>query len=205
MLLKDIFTKICSTNYENDGVLFDIQRITTSEIKKEGDYKGIRIKIGASLDTLKTNLQIDIGFGDIVIPEPLIIDYPVILDLEHPTVLAYSTASVIAEKFHAMIALSEFNSRMKDFYDVYQLIEKQIIDTGELFNAVKATFEKREIQFNENHNLFKSEFITDKSRNIQWKSFLKKTGINNSLEFETVIKGILEVLKPIYEKLKLFF
>ena len=46
-------------------------------------------------------------FGDVVVPKPLAMDYPSLLDMERPRIKAYSRESVIAEKFEAMIALAE--------------------------------------------------------------------------------------------------
>ena len=55
----------------------------------------------AVLDSARIQLQIDVGFGDAIIPIPLNIDYPTLLDLPKPKLRAYSKETVIAEKFHA--------------------------------------------------------------------------------------------------------
>jgi len=63
-------------------------------------------------------IQLDIGFGDIVIPSPEPTNYPTLLDLSAPRLRGYSRESTIAEKFEAMIKLGILNSLMKDFFDI---------------------------------------------------------------------------------------
>lgn len=55
--------------------------------------------------------------------------------------------SVIAEKFEAMIDLAEANSRMKDFYDIYKLLESSKIDNDILEDAINETFKRRNTPF----------------------------------------------------------
>ena len=46
-------------------------------------------------------MQLDIGFGDMVVPQPVTIEYPTILPLPAPRLRGYSRESAIAEKFSA--------------------------------------------------------------------------------------------------------
>jgi len=43
-------------------------------------------------------MQIDVGFGDVVVPAPVDTTYPVILDLPTPRLYGYSRETAIAEK-----------------------------------------------------------------------------------------------------------
>jgi predicted nucleotidyltransferase component of viral defense system len=141
--LKTVFSEICRIDYVNDGVTFDYRKIEAFEIIKQGNYKGIRLKVPGQLDTITQIIQIDIGFGDKIYPKPTLLKFPVILEMEQPVVNAYSIYSAIAEKFEAMIQLSEVNSRMKDFYDIYILLNNNAIDKWNLERAVNLTFETR--------------------------------------------------------------
>lgn len=112
-ILRESFVTICSIDVPSDGIMFQLDEMTTERIKEDADYEGVRIKVTALLGRMKKNLQFDIGFGDVVVPKPQLIDYPVLLDMAAPQVQAYSKESVISEKFEAMITLSVMNSRMK--------------------------------------------------------------------------------------------
>ena len=121
-LLK-IFKEIIQIQ-SDDGIIFDTDQIIIETIQKEGQYTGTRIRLGGKLGNIKQQLQIDIGVGDYVTPGPQEIVYPTLISgFEEPILNAYSKETLIAEKFEAMISLGEYNSRMKDFYDVYQFVE----------------------------------------------------------------------------------
>lgn len=95
----------------NDGVYFDPASISFERIAPQAAYEGIRCKITAHLDTAKQNLQLDIGFGDVVFPRPVPLEYPVLLESENITISSYSwdleikaflsplVAAILAESF----------------------------------------------------------------------------------------------------------
>jgi predicted nucleotidyltransferase component of viral defense system len=198
--LKSIFQSIAPIACEMDGVFFLEQSITTHEIQKEGKYTGIRVKIEARLGNIRHFLQIDIGFGDAVTPAPVEMSYPTLLSMPIPEILAYSVESVIAEKFEAMIDLADQNSRMKDFYDVYKLLQKGDFDLLILEMAIQNTFKRRGTLAEANHVLFTQPFMENPQRHLDWKGFLTKMN-QPSIRFQTVLQRIVEQLKPIYDKL----
>ena len=201
--LKNIFKDICSVEYNDDCVVFDALNIVVSDIAEEKKYSGVRLLINTLFDTIKQTIQIDIGFGDTITPAPLPLLYPTLLTgLNPPDIMTYSIETVIAEKFHAMILNSVFNSRMKDFYDVYILLKNNRINNENLQEAILQTFRCRETDFIENHELFTSSFHEDKNRQTMWKAFLRKMKISENLEFPFIVKNILEQLQPIYNKFK---
>jgi hypothetical protein len=164
---------------------------------------GIRLFITSTIDTIIQRVQVDVGFGDIVIPKPVKISYPVFFpESDAPVILAYSLETVLAEKFEAMIDLSTINSRMKDFYDVYQILVSHQLDPQQLSESVKATFANRKTGYAPGHALFSPSFATDAGRIRQWKAFLKKNHLDASLEFETVVGEIVNSLSGIWESLK---
>lgn len=82
--LRDSFVTICSIDVPGDGVEFQLDKMTTERIKEDADYEGVRIKVTALLGRMRKSLQFDIGFGDVVVPKPQFIDYPVLLNMEAP-------------------------------------------------------------------------------------------------------------------------
>ncbi|MFZ4476859.1 MAG: nucleotidyl transferase AbiEii/AbiGii toxin family protein [Saprospiraceae bacterium] len=199
--LERVFKTICEAEYEMDGVEFDPSTVTTSEINKEGDYKGIRVDLEARLGSAIQNIQIDIGFGDVVIPDPLPMLFPVLLELEAPQIYAYSMETVIAEKFHAMIERSVANSRMKDFYDVFLLLHSGNIRKLILEEAIIATFRNRGTSYYSEHSLFDIAFENDASRLTMWTAFLRKSKLPD-MDFKVVMSIIRSELLPIYERLR---
>jgi len=199
--LIEVFTEIGAIEYDVDGVALDTRTLTAIPITNEGAYPGIRLKIGASLGNIRQAMQIDIGFGDVVTPAPTRMDYPTLLAMESPQVQAYSIETIIAEKFEAMIDLAQINSRMKDFYDVYRLLQGEQYEESMLSQAVANTFEWRQTVAKLGHPLFTEDFATDKKRTGQWMSFLRKSGLDTRLEFTEVMKMIIQKLQPIYHRI----
>ena len=91
-------------------------------------------------------LQLDIGVDDDAVPPPELVDYPVLLEGPSPRILAYHPATVVAEKFEAIVSLGLANSRMKDFYDLWMLATTLSFAGPELRDSIAATFANRQTQ-----------------------------------------------------------
>lgn len=138
-VLVNIVTSICQLPPVDaeDGIVFHTDQIVSEIIKEDAEYEGVRIKIPCSLGQMREVLQLDIGFGDVIVPSPQTIDFPVLLsNMERPEILVYTNDSVISEKFEAMISLSLANSRMKDFFDIYTLARTTPFEGLRLYEAV---------------------------------------------------------------------
>lgn len=192
----EIFREICNIDFSEDGVQFDTEKISVIEIMEQRRYAGLQIKIHTSLGNIRQMMKIDIGFGDIVTPSPDEMTFPTLLDMEAPKIKAYSPETVIAEKFEAMVDLAESNSRMKDFYDVYQLLYNRRYEPKTLRLAIDQTFQNRKTTLKPDHPLFSPDFAQDSNRRKLWASFLRRTKLDESLDFETVIQFIRAILQP---------
>ena len=110
--LKEVFQKVCAIECEDDGVRFDATSLELEPIAVEKKYPGTCVKVVAHLDTIVQQVSVDIGFGDVVTPYPLSLDYPLLLpDVPAVELYAYSLETLIAERFHAMVDRDESNSR----------------------------------------------------------------------------------------------
>jgi len=196
-----IFTEIAKIPV-NDAVSFDTENITTEQIKEDAEYQGVRIKLTARLDRSRSVLQFDIGFGDVIVPQPIDMTYPTLLDMEPPRLKAYSLESVIAEKFQAIVYLADLNSRMKDFYDIYELSRSRDFDGAFLSEAIAQTFKRRNTEFFPSPIVFTDDFLLLPNKQIQWQAFQRRTGILNVPEdFSVIIVAIKRFLFPVYEVL----
>lgn len=199
--LKETFEKICNIECEDDGVTYDATSLELEPIAVEKKYPGTCVKVVAHLDTIVQQISVDIGFGDVVTPYPLSLDYPLLLpNVPAVELYAYSLETLIAEKFHAMVDRDESNSRMKDFFDVYQLFANHIIDRELLSEAIVCTFSIRNTPYRANLMLFSDKFATDTTRNALWKAFLKKIRWKERLEFSVVMKCIKENLQEYWSE-----
>ena len=201
--IRFIFAQIVSVSCEEDGILFDWDSIRVEDITQDKEYHGLRLTILASLDTVRQSISMDIGFGDVVTPGPQDLQYPLLLeDVPSMSVLAYSLETVVAEKFEAMISLSVNNSRMKDFFDVYGILNSGKLDKDVLTDAIENTFQNRGTSYVENHPLFNDDFYKDTNRIVRWKGFLKGIKWKENIEFEVIGQTIKSELFDYWEMLK---
>ena len=197
--IKKIFENIFSIECD-DALRYDLGTLDVVDITEFKEYHGVNVFIMAYLDRTRVPVSIDIGFGDVVYPDKVKMEFPVMLDMETPEIYAYSIASVISEKFEAIVSLGDANSRYKDFYDVYILADQYDLDGSELKEAVKETFEHRRTGFDDIF-AFKDEFIASKIHQSRWNAFLKKKKAIVNVELDEVISLLRRLLSPIVESI----
>ena len=197
--MKKIFENIFSIECD-DALRYDLGTLDVVDITEFKEYHGVNVSIMAYLDRTKVPVSIDIGFGDVVYPDKVKMEFPVMLDMETPEIYAYSIASVISEKFEAIVSLGDANSRYKDFYDVYILANQYDLDGSELKEAVKETFEHRRTGFDDIF-AFKDEFTASKIHQSRWNAFLKKKKAIVNVELDEVISLLRRLLSPIVESI----
>lgn len=198
--MKKVFKEIFSIKCD-DALRFDLNTLDLIYITEFKEYHGVKVSILGHLDKTKVPISIDIGFGDIVYPERMKMDFPVLLDMDIPKVYAYSISSVVAEKFEAFVSLGLANSRYKDFYDIYVLSDRYNFDGKELTNAIKETFNHRGTSFDD-IVAFEDGFADDETRLMRWNSFVKKKKALIKLGFEETVQLLKILLFPIVDAIK---
>lgn len=196
--MKSVFQKIFSRNVD-DALVFDVDSITVEDITEFKEYHGLHVSFVGYLDRTKIPISIDIGFGDVIYPETVKMDFPVILDMESPRVNAYSLETSIAEKMEAIIHNGYLNSRYKDFYDIYVLSKKYVFSYAELRNAVIQTFENRKTPMTMDSAAFSDEFLNDPVHQTRWKSFLKKKKALIQVSMSDAMDWIKAFVRPLFE------
>ena len=197
--IRKAFREICTIQCPEDGLAFDNGEndIKVEDITLDKEYNGVTVIVTAHLDTIVQPFSMDIGFGDIVVPEPQELDYPLLLDdMPEVSINAYSLETVVAEKFQTMIDRALANSRMKDFYDVYSILSSDKVDKGILSDAIVSVFNNRGTGYDDNHPLFNGEFKNDPIKQTQWNAFLRKMKYKGDLPLNEVVDYITEKLSP---------
>jgi len=197
--MKSIFRDILSQNYD-DAVLFDADSITVENITEFKEYHGLHISAVCYLDRTRIPISIDIGFGDVIYPDTVKMDFPIILDMDPPRINVYSLESSIAEKVEAIIHNGYLNSRYKDFYDIYVLSQKYEFSYETLRRAVKETFENRKTQMTMDSAVFSDEFLNDQLHKARWSSFLKKKEVLIQASMSDVLDRIKAFVYPLFEE-----
>ena len=164
---------ICSVDVPDDGVVFDAAGVEAAPIRSEDQYPGVRVRTGATIAGARLPIQIDVGFGDVITPEPIEIEYPTLLDAPAPILRAYPPETVVAEKTEAIVSLGIANSRMKDFYDLWTIARTVPFEGDNLAEAIRRTFERRRTSLPEQVPVGLSDsFALEKE--AQWRAFLAR-------------------------------
>ena len=194
--MEEVFRSVCQVRCE-DGLQFDPASVRGEEIRASDEYDGVRVKVEARLAGARVRLQVDVGFGDAVVPRPETIDYPTLLDFPPPRVLAYPREVVVAEKLQALVELGMANTRMKDFYDLWVLARRFAFDGGRLSKAIAATFERRRTPILLEPPLaLTQEFHDDPAKQTQWRAFLLRGAVAEKAELAAVVELIWSFLGP---------
>lgn len=198
-LLEKMFRELCAVQVQPDGLVFKPDSVNGERIKDDEKYEGVRLHMTALLEKSRIPLQIDVGFGDRVVPAPEEIDFPTLLDFPAPHLRSYTRESMVAEKFEAMVKLGMLNTRMKDFFDVWTVSREFPFDGPTLSRAIKTTFEIRGTAVpNEPPLALSPEFYDDREKNAQWKAFLNKAKLKaEGKSLAEIAEGLRAFLIPV--------
>lgn len=196
--LEKLFRHLVRTPVEDDGLDFVADSVRCRRIKADQQYPGVRVQLMAFLGKARLPIQVDIGFGDVMTPEPVEIEFPTLLDFPPPHLLTYSRETVVAEKFQAMVMLGLYNSRMRDFYDLWSLARTFDFPGELLTQAIQATFERRRTPLPAEPPLALSPtFFEDQTKRTQWSAFLRKSRLEpDDVNLEQVIRVLRDFLMP---------
>jgi hypothetical protein len=199
LLMESTFKEI-SAIAEDDGVTFDPDTVRATEIRKDANYAGVRVGLLGSIDGARCQIQVDIGFGDAVTPDPDDVEYPVMLpEFAAPKLRAYPQYTVVAEKLEALTSLGMANSRMKDYFDLWVLARYADFDADILRRAVRATFDRRATSLTGSAPLGLTDtFAQDVQKDAQWRAFLKRNRLE-VLALNDVIAALRRFLLPVAE------
>lgn len=193
-IIQNAVRDIIAIQVVEDGIIFEPDSITTSRITEDAEYHGFRVSFRAYLDSARINMKLDIGFGDVVYPQPERLPFPTILPLPAPELLCYSRESAIAEKCQAMIKLGRLNSRMKDFFDIWLLSRQFSFNAATLGAALQLTFERRGTSL-AGLGDFSKDFASAKQ--VQWNAFRSRLRLEHAPEqFSDVLAQLTVFLQP---------
>lgn len=196
--IADLVGAVCEVVGEPDGVEFNRASIEAKRIKEDADYEGVRVRFHATLARARIPMQIDIGFGDVIVPGPTEVEYPTMLDFPAPVLQAYPRETVIAEKLEALTKLELLNSRMKDYYDLALLSRMYSFEGENLIAAIVATFGHRGTSIEGEPVGLTDAFYADPTRAIQWRAFVRRSRFTQELgDLEKLVAEVRRFAFPV--------
>ena len=201
--MEAIFREICTVVCEPDGLQMLPQSVKGSVIREDRRYEGVRIHLLAMLGKARITLQIDVGFGDAVIPPPTELTYPCLLDFPAPVLRAYQRETVVAEKFHAMVERGIGNSRMKDYADLWFFTENFAFDGALLMEAIAATFARQRTALPTGEPIgLTNSFAEHPAKLAQWRAFVRKSKLKINIDLPAAVTRLHHFLMPLVNALQ---
>jgi predicted nucleotidyltransferase component of viral defense system len=196
--LIEIFKAISGVEVEPDGVEFLAETVRAQQARENDEYQGVQVTLEARIAGARLRIQVDIGFGDVVVPQAQEIEYPSLLNLPTPRLRAYPRETVVAEKFQAMVRFAAIISRMKDFYDLWAIATTFGFEGPVLAEAIRATFERRRTSLpTGTPDALSPEFVESPTNQSRWRGFLGRTAIAMAPEpFPVVLAKIRDFVMP---------
>ena len=194
--IRQTFRDIASITV-NDGITFDPDSVSAEEIRKGAGYAGARVVITGELAGARCRTQLDVGFGDAVTPGPVQAEYPVLIeDFPAPRLRTYPVYTVVSEKLHAIALLGMTNSRVKDYLDLWVMLDRESLNMNTLAQAICATFTRRGMAVPTKLPIgLSDEFAADPSRQALWTAFLKKNDLA-MIPLADVVARVRSTLEP---------
>jgi predicted nucleotidyltransferase component of viral defense system len=159
----------------------------------EADYTGIRVSMETRFDGVVTPFKIDISTGDIITPKAVRYQLHLMLEARSVDIWAYNLETIFAEKLETIISRNTTNTRMRDFYDIYSLLQLygENLNVEILKNALLATAKKR----GSDYHLKDVYEILDEVKNSQvmvklWQAYQKKFSYAADISWENVMKAV---------------
>lgn len=195
--MVDILNEILSIDLK-DGVKFNIVNIT--DIRQDDKYGGNKYHITGRVNNIKVNLEIDISTGDRVTPRELKFKYPLLFEDRNIVINSYNIETILSEKIETVLRRGKYNSRMKDYYDIYIFLTKlrNDIDMAVLKDAIDITFSSREsLEYLNDYQKIIDSIINEERIKKQWNIYSNKYEYADGIDFNEVLvllKGLIEEL-----------
>jgi hypothetical protein len=136
----DRLSAVLGTPVEEDGLAFDIDSLRGEVIWPETNFPGLRCLVQARALGAETEVQIDVGFGDPLVPPAEWIDYPALVG--PPIRLqAVRPELLTAWKLDGLFDHGARRWQPKDLYDLYLLTRHRALDGPTLVEATRVAFE----------------------------------------------------------------
>ena len=199
--VEKVFNEILHIDID-DGTSFQI--ISIKDIRLEDEYGGFRLNILSKLGNNKTYIAVELTTGDVITPREMKYNYNCIFEDKTIPIMSYTLETVLAEKFQTIVTRGLLNTRLKDFYDVYILINTKIDDLNRsnLIKAIKNTFKWRETNFDlEQFNEVINDLSDDNNMNNLWNEYISKNSYAKNVKFEDTINALKEIIEILESEL----
>lgn len=192
--MENIVKKVLKTPSDS---FFEYELADIKQAQKDDENAGFIVSINARKDNISLNLKIDVSNNTLIYPDAIRTTLPSMFNEEDIKLLSYPLENIIAEKYETTLDRGEFNSRMRDLYDIYFLMKdsSQLVDKNLLADTIiKVSEERGTID-----NLYEFEEILEELQNsTAFQSSFKKHGEKFGFE-DITLKDVFKIFREIHD------
>lgn len=190
----DAVINVCSIDL-GDEVLF--KTVSISSIRKDDRYGGFCVRLNAVYDTIVTPLSIDVTTGDVITPAAVQYEFGGIFDDKVRIRLwGYNIETVLAEKVETVLSRGIFNTRPRDYYDIYILGTTQTYNKIVFQEALAATaLHRGSMKIIANTKTILSLISGSEELQGMWTKYQRKYTYAKNITYEQIV----EVLEQLME------
>lgn len=188
--IKEAILEICSIKLE-DGIDFVINHV--DPIREDDEYRGFRVSLIGTFESIRTPIKIDITTGDIITPHAVRYTFQSLFTDKEIDVWAYNIETILAEKIETILQRSVFNTRLRDYYDVYIITKTQQdnFDKAIVTKAIITTAKKRGSQsVLQDKEKILLDIQSDPTMKRRWELYCNEFDYANGISFDNVIDAI---------------
>ena len=195
-LTEDEFLHVMSEILDidlNDNIIFRV--ISSSPIRDDDPYGGLQIRLKALFYEVEVDLSIDFSTGDIITPKEKVYRYKRMFDKDSFPIMGYPLETILAEKIETLLRRNVFNTRMKDFYDIFILLTTQSIDINLFHEALQATSAHRNsLETIKDSKSILDEIQNNKEMQNSWQRYQIRNDFAKEIIFDQIIQAIRNAL-----------
>lgn len=192
--ITNIMDEICNIEID-DNVKLKINKVEL--VREDDDYVGYRITFEAKYNNeMPVIMKIDITTGDKITYKEIEYSFILMLEDRKIQIWSYNVETIIAEKFEAIVKRGVLSTRIRDYYDVYMLINTQnkIIDKKTLKDAIILTAQHRGTsEIIKDWKKIVEKIANDGKMRQQWKRYQKDNFYAEEIEYKELINAISKV------------
>lgn len=189
--VKKIINDIVALDVDDTKFLIN----SIKRIKEKDVYYGFRCELTGIYKGLKVIFDLDITTGDVITPSALKYPYVSLFDKRVIYIYSYTIETILAEKVETILKRGQYNSRMKDYYDVYT-IAKYGYDKKKLINAIRNTFKTRNSDsLLKDYETILNNIINSSKMKQLWQMYLDKNKYAKKLPFNRAIGTIKKLIQ----------
>lgn len=178
---------------------FDYRIGDIKEGQSDDGYPGYSVSILALKDKTRLNLKIDISNNTLIYPEAIEHTFISLFSDKKINVCTYAVENIIAEKIETTLDRGIYNTRMRDLFDVYNLLTQKDISID--MNVLIDSFVNVSKSRNTLNNIYDyEELISELSESAVFKENFNRFKKIKEIE-DVSLEDIFTVFKDVIEKI----